>query len=157
MLLLAPLVLDWRGGWRNVWRIRYISTRRAWVWCIMWATVALAYAMPALPVGVKPPFLTGVAYITADLVAAYLIFRKKPSGCAQKTIGVLFGFMASFSIGFFVSSDGSNIEFYRDTLGWLGWGQVACLFAWGAHNVGKTAVIDAWRDRLAHYRARAAR
>lgn len=137
MFLIAPLVLNWRGDWKH-----RLSTRRAMVWCIMLAAMACAFIPPPLTRDTPPGMLQAVIYITIDLVAGWVILRKKPSGCAQKTIGVLFGFMATFSIGFFISSNGSNVDFYANTQGAMGWLQLACLALWGMNNVGKAAIAD---------------
>ena len=149
MVLTVPLVLDWRAV--------ATVTRRLRTWVIMIAASAIPLALPTLVINAVPVMWIIGAYVAIDFAAGWLVLRAKPSGCAQKTVGILFGLMASFSIGFFVSSNGSNVTFYANTLTYASLIQWACLAAWGVRNVGKAILADRWRNWAAHPNRRIAR
>jgi hypothetical protein len=141
MLLIAPLVIDWRN-WRTV-------TRRGRTWAVMMATGMAAFALPPLQIHGQPPFWVASAYVAIDLFAGLAVLRPKPAGCAQRMIGALFACMAIFDIVFFISSNGLNVPYYVDALRAAGWVQFVCLFLWGGWNVGKAYLGDAGDYRAA--------
>lgn len=149
MLLLFPLVIDWRD-WRTI-------TRRGRTWAVMMATGVAAFALPSLQIGGQPPFWVAAAYVAIDLFAGLAISRPKPIGCAQRTIGALFACMAIFDIVFFISSNGLNVGYYVDALRAAGWLQFVCLFMWGGWNVGKAYLGDVGDNRPARANQRIAR
>jgi hypothetical protein len=141
MLLLIPLVIDWRD-WRTV-------TRRARTWAVLFGAGMAAYLLPALQIQGQPPFWVAAAYVAIDIAAGIAVLRPKPAGCAQRTIGALFACMAVFDIVFFISSNGLNVPYYVDALRAAGWVQFVCLFLWGGWNVGKAYLGDAGDYRAA--------
>lgn len=152
MLLIAPLMLHWRGSWT-----KRLSTRRLRIWAVMLAASLAAYAVPSLVLGAVPPLAVMVGYMAIDLTAGVAVTYPRPANCAQRTIGALFAGMLCFDIGFFSVSDGSNIQQFVDALEGLGWVQWACLFSWGIWNVGKAVVGSRWSGRPAVSGRRVAR
>ncbi|MGL5734553.1 MAG: hypothetical protein ACRCYS_06775 [Beijerinckiaceae bacterium] len=151
MLLILPLMLHWRLDWRM------LATRRVRTWATMFGASIAALIVPALPAsGPIPLYIIG-AYMAIDLLSGVVVLALKPVGCAQRAIGWLFAFMILFHIGFGIMSNGGNTGAYISALSTFGWVQWACLFSWGAYDVGKAALGWLGFDRPAVPYRKAAR
>lgn len=111
-----------------------------------WAALSLSSLA-----GLLLPPVSVEAYIVVDLLAAALVLRR-PAGCAQKVIGLLFAWMVTFHCGFIVSGQHDWVSYY-DRQAAIGWAQLACLAAWGLRDVGHT-LVHRWADgRVLHSHA----
>lgn len=74
-----------------------------------------------------------LGYLAIDAIAASIVVAR-PSGLAQKAIGVLFVCMVLFDLGFYLSPQADS-DLFRTILTGIGWLQWLILGAWAGHDL----------------------
>jgi len=72
------------------------------------------------------------AFMVIDLLAGAMVLRR-PAGCGQRAIGLIFAGMALFDIGFIIAGQ-HDVQAFTGFMVSLGWLQFAILFAWGGYD-----------------------